>query len=370
MPDSTAPTIVLLGAGHAHLHVAKHARLLIERGANAILVDPGRFWYSGLATGMLAGLSTRQADQVDPAPLIQAAGGQFIQARVVQILPQHQRLVLDNGQTLDYHWLSLNVGSEIPVADLPGHEHAWAAKPIANLARLHDHLIQQFTRLRKPLHVVVVGGGATGCEIAACIAALADRSHGRIHLTVVASSLRLLPTHRPSAGQHIYRLLARRGIHLRFGCRVVAVEPDQLICLDHPAVRADLTVLARGLAPPAFLHQQPLSLDEDGILIRPTLQTFTDHRIFAVGDCASLSAHRLPKLGIVGVRQGPILLGNLLAALTGQPLKSYRPQRRFLSILNLGDRTALATWGPLHFAGRSMLHLKNTLDRRFLKRYQ
>jgi len=48
-------TVILVGAGHAHLHVVAHAEALIQCGARVVLIDPGVFWYSGLATGMLGG---------------------------------------------------------------------------------------------------------------------------------------------------------------------------------------------------------------------------------------------------------------------------------------------------------------------------
>ena len=370
MPPSNPPTIVLIGAGHAHLHVVRRANKLIKRGAKLILVNPGRFWYSGLATAVLAGLVPREADQVDPARLIERTGGQFIEARLTRVIPRQRQVELNNGQTLDYDWLSLNLGSEVPTHDLRGCEHTTTVKPIANLARLHDQLLDRFTAHAAAPHIAIVGGGATACEVAACIRALARRSNTPARITLLASSDHLLPNHPPGTGCHLHRLLKQRDITVHLAHRAVGFQTDRVLCENHPDLPADVIVLAPGLAPPSLLRSQPLSLDDRGILIRPTLQTVTDPRIFAVGDCASWSEHRLPKLGIVGVRQGPILLRNLLAAVTHRPLKPYRPQQRFLSILNLGDGSAFATWDRYHFAGRSMRYLKNALDTRFLDRYQ
>ena len=75
-------TVILVGAGHVHLYVAAHAEALVERGARVVLVDPGEFWYSGLATGMLGGMYAPAEDQVDPRALIEAHGGEFIRDRV------------------------------------------------------------------------------------------------------------------------------------------------------------------------------------------------------------------------------------------------------------------------------------------------
>jgi NADH dehydrogenase FAD-containing subunit len=78
----------------------------------------------------------------------------------------------------------------------------------------------------------------------------------------------------------------------------------------------------------------------------------------------------LPQLGVFAVRQSPILLHNLIASVTNKPLKSYRPQERFLAILNLGRDQGLATWGPFHWQGRLSLWVKDWIDRRFVNQYQ
>jgi selenide,water dikinase len=93
--------------------------------------------------------------------------------------------------------------------------------------------------------------------------------------------------------------------------------------------------------------------------------------LFAAGDCATLVEHpRTPKAGVYAVRQGPYLTRNLRAALAGRPLASYRPQRDFLTLLNLGDGSAIGgKWG-VSFEGRWVMELKDRIDRRFMERFQ
>ena len=107
----------------------------------------------------------------------------------------------------------------------------------------------------------------------------------------------------------------------------------------------------------------------DGLRVRATLQSVANERVFAAGDCASLEGHRLPKLGVFGVRQGPVALHNLGALLQGAELRPYRPQRRYLMILNLGCGRALAIYGRAHWLGRLSFCVKDRIDRRFLRRY-
>ena len=107
----------------------------------------------------------------------------------------------------------------------------------------------------------------------------------------------------------------------------------------------------------------------------PALHTPADDRVFAVGDCADIRGPGvpdggLPKVGVFGVRAAPVLLRNLAARAKGDPLKNYKPQRVWFASQNLGDGTGLASYGPLHWRGRSALLIKRGIDRRFMARYR
>jgi selenide,water dikinase len=140
----------------------------------------------------------------------------------------------------------------------------------------------------------------------------------------------------------------------------------------HPA---DLVVWATGATPIEFPRHAGLgrlATDEAGFIeVRDTLQAVGFDDVFAVGDCARLVDQRwVPRAGVYAVRQGPILEGNLRARLEGSALRTYRAQRDFLALLNLGDGRALGSkWGHAG-SGRLLHRLKDWIDRRFMDRFQ
>jgi hypothetical protein len=71
---------------------------------------------------------------------------------------------------------------------------------------------------------------------------------------------------------------------------------------------------------------------------------------------------------VFGVRAAGVLIDNLCATARGEPPGPYRPQARWLSILDLADGTGLAMRGSLWWAGRTALRLKRHLDLGFVKR--
>ncbi len=163
----------------------------------------------------------------------------------------------------------------------------------------------------------------------------------------------------------------RRGIVLRTGMRVVGVERRAVI-LENGRAECDLVVWATGAAPLPFPACTPLAKDAAGFVrVRPTLQVLDHDELFAVGDCASIEgAPWVRKAGVYAVREGPILDANLRARLTGRAPRAYRPQRTFLSILNLGERRALAAKWSAVAVGPAMWRLKDWIDRRFVRRFQ
>lgn len=368
---TTTRRALLVGAGHAHLHVAAHADRLARAGLDVSLIDPGTFWYSGRATGMLGGQFTAAQDQIDPRAVIENAGGRFIAGRVEHIDRAARQVRLDDGRHCDYDWLSVNVGSGVRQHAITGcadDTSCWPVKPIAQLDRLHRTLKHAYDAGETPA-VVVVGGGATGCEIAANIAALARRASRPPTVTLLQAHDRLAPALPAGASRRLAHCLQAMGITLKFNTRAVERHGATLTLDNDASIAADHVVLATGLAAPAWLGGLGLRFD-DGVVVDDTLRSVDDPRLFAVGDCARSDTHDRPRLGVFGVRQAPVLLANLEAVATGAPLQRYTPQSKWLSILDLGDGTGLATRGRHWWHGRTSAWLKHWLDRRFIDSYR
>jgi NADH dehydrogenase FAD-containing subunit len=148
-------------------------------------------------------------------------------------------------------------------------------------------------------------------------------------------------------------------------------------------VPADLVVWTAGTRAPDLFRDSGLPTDPHGfLLVEETLQASGVPEVFAAGDAASLvTAPQTPKAGVYAVRQAPVLVHNLSAALgrvargrpaggAGNELRAYHPQSRFLALLNTGDGRAIFSYGDLALAGRWAMHLKDWIDRGFMRRFQ
>lgn len=361
--------IVFAGAGHAHLHALSRASEYVRRGLEVVVVAPENFWYSGRATGMLGGRYDAAEDQIDLEALLRLAGPsvRLLRDRLVSIQPQARTVLLAGGGELPYDLLSLNLGSEVRA--LPGASRGvFPIKPLRHLWELRQALEAARTAGSKP-RVVVVGGGASGCEIAANVRALLGAGAGEI--TLLCGSDRLVPDFSARAAQALARRLTEHGIDLKADSSVARLEEGVAITAAGERHPFDFLVNATGLQAPAVLAGSGLPLGGKGeLLVDPFLRSTGDPRVFGGGDCIVMAGRRLAKNGVYAVRESPVLHHNLLATLAGDALRPYRPQRHCLLILNLGGDTGLAHRGGWHWLGRAAGWLKHLLDERYLARHR
>lgn len=65
-----------------------------------------------------------------------------------------------------------------------------------------------------------------------------------------------------------------------------------------------------------------------------------------------------------------MLFHNLRAALSGRPLRRFNPGGGYLLVFNLGGGVGVLSKGPLTLDGRVAFHIKDYIDRRFMRRFQ
>jgi selenide, water dikinase len=375
-PPGPPRDVVLVGGGHAHVQVLRRQLMEPLPGARlTVVVDRPVAVYSGMVPGFVAGQYPAHALEIDVRPLARRAGARVVVAAAERIDPARRQVHLVGRPPLPYDLCSLNIGSTVAGADLPGvREHALSTRPIGRFVSRLDAALAELaktSRGRSP-RVVVVGAGAGGVELAFCLHARL-KSQGRspgIHLLGAGPH--------PLPGKH-RRIVARvraaaqeRGITLSDGVRVASVEPDGVRLEDGTLLPADLVVWVAGAAPHGIARRSGLPVEGRGFVrIGDDLRVVGRPELFAVGDCAVLDSWpACPRAGVYAVRQGPVLADNLAAALRGARLGTYVPQRDFLTLLNLGDGRAIGARNGIALDSRIAFAVKDRIDRRFMARFQ
>ncbi len=372
------PRVVLAGCGHAHLFVLEALAQKQFPRADVTLVSPaGEYFYSGMASGVIAGQYRPEQACFHPARLAQTAGAEWVCASVTRIDTGARRVYLEDGRELGYDLLSLDIGARLADDDMPGaRECAIPVKPV------HDALgigtaadaVTRTASPGRPARIVVVGGGAAGVEIAICLSARLLRDHGaeKHQITVLEAGEQVLAQKPESARQRVGAVLRSRKIEVRTAVRIRAVEDGSVVPDSGASIPFDVLVWATGPRAPELFRDSGLPTDDQGYMrVDATLQAEGYMTIFGAGDCVSLVDHPwIEKAGVYAVREGPVLARNLAAYLRGAPLDAYSPQSDWLSLLNLGDERALMSYRGYAAIGRPLWWLKDRIDQRFMHRFQ
>jgi selenide,water dikinase len=370
--------LVLVGGGHTHIEVLRRwARRPVAGWQVCVVSRDLRPVYSGMVPGHVAGQYRADELGIDLAKLAARAGARLVHRSALRVDAARRRVVLSDGVELPYDLASLDVGSTVAGRELPGvSQYAIASRPIGSLIDCVARALPDVAAATSPVRVVVVGAGAAGVELAFCVQARLlnetgardDAGDDRVRVGILDASERVLPGASDSLARRVLRAMGRRHIDVLPSRRVQRVEPGGVHLDDGETLPADLVLWVTGAAALPLATDSQLPTDAGGFVrIQPTLQVEGHPELFAVGDCASLPG--MQRAGVYAVRAGPVLDRNLRAAAAGATLRPYRPQRDFLTLLNLGDGTAIgAKWG-ISFEGRWVLALKDRIDRGFMARY-
>ncbi len=261
-------------------------------------------WYTDNGITLHAGKTVTEVDRVKRVVRASDGNGGVIEAA-------YDRLILATG--------SNPFMLPIPGKDLQG---VLAYRDIADTQAMIDAATQY-------KHAVVIGGGLLGLEAA----------NGLMKRGMTVSVVHVAPWLMERqlddvAGKLLQQSLEQRGMQFLIGAQtqeLVGNEAGRVKAIrfkDGSEVPADLVVMAVGIRPNTALAESMNLHVNRGIVVSDTLQTVTDPRIYAVGECA---AHRGIAYGLVAplFEQGKVLathlaefgIGRYIGSLTSTKLK-------------------------------------------------
>jgi selenide, water dikinase len=372
LPALIEKSVVLIGAGNAHLVFVRRWGMRPLPGVAVTLVNAAPVIpYSAMVPAHLAGKYGRDEITIDLVRLCQRVKVRFVAEPVTGINPVARQVLFGSRPPLTYDALSVGLGS-IPACPTegPAEESCLVLRPLSTLVWKIDVLDEQLQRSPRPFHLVVVGGGASGCELSLALLKRLGR-HSGFRLTLLQGNERLLPDFPAGVAQEFAHAFQQRGIAFRVNTQVKGTR-DGFLCLESgEQVAFDAVLWATQASPPPLLGESGLKVDSRGFLrVRDTLQSIADPAVFGTGDCVSFDRYPdLPRNGVHAVREGAVLFDNMRSFLREEPTRPFRPQRFCLTLLNTGDGEAVFSYGPVTAKGRWVRKLKDRIDRAWIRKY-
>lgn len=269
-------------------------------------------------------------------------------------------------RSLKYDTLVIAIGSVSNDFGIPGvAEHCYALDTQADAVVFNKRLINAYIRAQTQewalgqgqLNVAIIGGGATGVELAAELhnttreltAYGLDRidPDRDIRISVIEASTRVLPALPDYLSLAVQKQLLELNVDLRLGTRVTKVDASGVHTEGGQFIPAKMVVWAAGIKAPDFLRNLGLETNESNqLVVSSTLQTTRDPDIFAFGDCAACpwpeagEGQLVPPRAQAAHQQASLLVKSLINRINGKPLLSYR-YRDLGSLVNMGKYTTV-----------------------------
>ena len=359
--------LVLVGGGHAHALVLRRWGMDPLPGARLTVVNPGPTApYTGMLPGHVAGHYTRDELDIDLVKLARYAGARLIDGKVEAIDPGMRRLTIPGRAALDYDVASIDIGITAEMPELPGFmEHGTGAKPLDRFAEGWRTYRDAALAGDLPANVAVIGGGVAGVELAM---AMAHALRVRNPTVTVIEPEPAVTGVGPATRSRLEAAMASMGVAFRGGARVASVEAEAVVLEDGERVPSAFVTGAAGARPHPWVAGSGLPVRDGFIRVGRTLQVLGHPTLFAVGDCAYLEHSPRPKAGVFAVRQAPVLHENLRAMLSGGRPRIFRPQSRYLKLISLGGRSALAERGGASLTHPLLWRWKDRIDRDFMEK--
>ncbi|WP_395244902.1 NAD(P)/FAD-dependent oxidoreductase [Agromyces sp. MMS24-K17] len=337
-PASALPHVVIIGGGFAGVNAAE---ALAKAPVRVTLVD--RRVYNTFQP-LLYQVATGGLNPGDVTHFLRSLRAKqpnldILHEHLMEIDVEGRTVRMLDGQQLSYDYLVLANGVTTTYFGTPGaKEHAFAVYSRSQAIRIRDTL---FTRLEKAtqqpgrtsgLEVVIVGGGATGVEMAGALAELREQGLEPAYpelkgdafgITIVQRGADVLKPFMPRLRTYAAKQLHRRGVELRTGAGVAEVHADGVTLTDGTKLASDLTIWATGVAPHEEVRYWCLPLDEhDRIKVGEDLQVEGLPGIFAAGDVAA-APQDLPQLAQPAIQGGAHIGRQIIRLLAGEPTERF-----------------------------------------------
>ena len=364
---STKTHVVIVGGGFAGLACARE--LAKSDQVRVTLIDKNNFHQF---TPLLYQVATAELGTGDVATSFhqcvrERANVDVQMAEVVSADPKARKVVTRDGKSYQGDFLVLATGSQVNFFGTPGaDQNTFPLYSVVEAERLRSRVLTVFEDAQRDpklveqgaLNFVIVGGGATGTELAGAFADMINLTMSREYTDLAVKKLARVylvdHAHSPlsafsqKAQEYATRTLQRKGVKLLLGVKVKEVAPDHVLLSDGTSIKTRTAIWAGGLIAASLAANTGLPQGHGGrIEVKPDLTVEGFSGVYALGDFANIlsaDGSALPQLGAVAQQCGLWTANNILAEVAGRARTPFKYHDKGIMAM-IGRNAAVAEIG-------------------------
>jgi len=298
------PRVVVIGVGFAGLNAVRELR---REPVDILLIDRNNFHTFQPLLYQVATSGLQPGDIVQPARhILRGQANVDFRLAAVKGIDFGQRLVfVDDGAPIPYDYLILGTGVTTAYFGVEGaEEHGFPLKSTADAIRLRSHILRCFEeaneytdRVEKGLLTfVIVGGGATGVEMAGALHELFSKvlrkdfpglDVDRARIVMVEMGDHLMSAYKGKLRTYTMDQLQKRGVEVLLEEAVIEVNSDKVYLKSGENILAKTLIWAAGVRATSLAEKLQLEQTRGGrIVVNDSLQLQGHPEVFVTGDLA------------------------------------------------------------------------------------
>ena len=330
---------------------------------------------------MVAGIVSSDIDTRNVAqPLRRAlitAGASFRRAKLNGIDHENKKIKVDDGLEFPYDHLIISLGGQPNFFGIPGvEEHALHMRGIEDAERIRNRVIERFEEVslmrgeipESKLTFVVIGGGATGVEVASELHNLVHEALApdypnidphRVRIFLIEGLDNILPELDPVLRRAARTRLVNQRIDVKTNTLAEEITANCVRLKGGEEIAAENVIWTAGNRPNAAINDLDLPVDErNGIKVDTYLRVQDHPGIWAIGDCAAIpnvneeNGRGVPPTAQAASQEGKVVAKNVLAAIDGREEDleefEYKPMGQ---LVELGSDFAVNEVMGIRFSG-------------------
>ncbi len=328
-----------------------------------LISDKTHFEYHARLYHVLAGHTPLEVC-VPLSEIFVHTGVRIVEDKIEKIDLEKQVVLGKENKQYAYDYLVMALGSENSYYDTPGlKELSYSVNSIESTVKLNKHLHDIFSLCKVDdedmkncsAHVVVVGGGATGCEVAGSLAVYARqiaKKHGidesYVTIDLIHSGNRLMSVLPEPVSAQIKQRLYNLGVNI-FLNRKVMKEEIENVYLKDMEMKSKTLIWCAGVKSNSLITEiKGISLDKRGkVIVNNMMQVEPYKNVYVAGDIASTHYSGMAQTAF---QDGTYIGKAILAQLQNKILSPYT-QTAPSYALPLGEKWAMSALGPLTLRG-------------------